>query len=159
MSQRGQAMRSTSARTLGNASVRTRFGACVGLVKGSFPMSTLQALRCLTRRRFLQDPFLSELLGTQISERDYERIKYVWKHFGMNTIKDLLRWYNNLDVQPFVDALKSQRELFKRYQLDMLMDGISLPGLSEKIMYQICYSNLHITVQPPGKRSHLPSGG
>jgi hypothetical protein len=50
----------------------------------------------------------------------------------MKTLKDYLIWYNNLDVVPFIKAIKKQRELFKRFDLDMFCDGVSLPGLSEK---------------------------
>ncbi|GMF29417.1 unnamed protein product [Phytophthora lilii] len=62
---------------------------------------------------------------------DYERVKFVWECYGMKSIKDLLIWYNNLDVVPFIKSTKAQRELFKRFDLDMLADGVSLPGLSE----------------------------
>lgn len=64
----------------------------------------------------------------------------------MKSIKDLLIWYNNLDVKPFVKAIQAQRELFKRFDLDIFTDGVSLPGLSEKVMYQSCFKNLE---KPP----------
>ncbi|ETI33371.1 hypothetical protein F443_19946 [Phytophthora nicotianae P1569] len=60
----------------------------------------------------------------------------------MKSIKDLLVWYNNLDVKPFVQAIKAQRELFKKFGLDMFCDGVSLPGLSEKVMYQTGFKSL-----------------
>ncbi|ETL27128.1 hypothetical protein L916_19299 [Phytophthora nicotianae] len=46
----------------------------------------------------------------------------------MKSIKDLLVWYNNLDVKPFVQAIKAQRELFKKFDLDMFYDDVSLPA-------------------------------
>ncbi|GMF36104.1 unnamed protein product [Phytophthora lilii] len=80
---------------------------------------------------------------------DYKRVQFVWKHYGMKLIKDLLIWYNNWDVVPFIKAIKAQRELFKRFDLNMFADGVSLPGLSEKVMYQTCFDNL----QYPSKKS------
>ncbi|KAG3031085.1 hypothetical protein PC121_g24471 [Phytophthora cactorum] len=83
--------------------------------------------------------FDSKLRGTSITGDDYERVKFVWDYYDMKSIKDLLIWYNNLDVVPFIKAIKAQRELFKRFDLDMFADGVSLPGLSEKVMYQTCF--------------------
>ena len=65
----------------------------------------------------------------------------------MKTLKDLLIRDNNLDVVPFVKAIQEQRKLYKRYGLDMFQDGLSLPGLAEKIMYQTAFADLQITQQ------------
>ncbi|RAW24851.1 hypothetical protein PC110_g18727 [Phytophthora cactorum] len=69
----------------------------------------------------------------------------------MKTVKDLLIWYNNLDVVPFIKAIEAQRELFKRFDLDMFTDGVSLPGLSEKVMYQTCFNELQHPPKVPAK--------
>jgi hypothetical protein len=89
-----------------------------------------------------REAFDSSLRNTKISDDDYERIKFVWDHYKMKSIMDLLIWYNNLDVIPFIDAVKEQREFYKNYDLDMLVDGVSLPSLAEKVMYQTCFNNL-----------------
>ncbi|GMF36642.1 unnamed protein product [Phytophthora lilii] len=60
----------------------------------------------------------------------------------MKSIMDLLIWYNTLYVKPFVKAIQAQRKLFKRFDLDLFADGVPLPGLSENVMYQTCFSNL-----------------
>ncbi|GMF66184.1 unnamed protein product [Phytophthora lilii] len=54
----------------------------------------------------------------------------------------LLRNKRNLIPHHLFKAIKAQRELFKRFDLDMFADGVSLPGLSEKVMYQTCFNNL-----------------
>jgi G:T-mismatch repair DNA endonuclease (very short patch repair protein) len=48
----------------------------------------------------------------------------------MNTVRDLLVWYNNLDVVPFLEALERQCAVYRRKGIDMLKDALSLPGLS-----------------------------
>ncbi|KAG2793300.1 hypothetical protein PC116_g27463 [Phytophthora cactorum] len=78
-------------------------------------------------------------------------------YYGMKTIKDLLVRYNNLDVVPFIKAIKSQRELFKRFDLDIFVDGVSLPGLSEKVMYQSCFDNLQYFSKKPAKAFQFPA--
>ncbi|KAJ8516141.1 hypothetical protein ON010_g18482 [Phytophthora cinnamomi] len=98
-----------------------------------------------------------ELRGTSISDDDYKRVQFVWEHYGMTTIKDLLIWYNNLDVVAFIKAIKAQRELFKGFDLDMFTDGVSLPGLSEKVMHQTYFNNLQHPSKKPSKAFSFPA--
>ncbi|KAG2861556.1 hypothetical protein PC113_g7056 [Phytophthora cactorum] len=103
------------------------------------------------------DNFDSKLRGTSITSDDYERVKFVWGYYGMKSIKDLLVWYNNLDVVPFIKAIKAQRELFMRFDLNMFTNGVSLPGLSEKVMYQTCYNNLQYPDKKPANAFQFPA--
>ncbi|GMF12048.1 unnamed protein product [Phytophthora lilii] len=80
--------------------------------------------------------FDSKLRGSKISDEDYERVKWVWV--------------------PFIKAIKSQRELFKRFDLDMFGDGVSLPGLSEKVTYQTCFDNLEYPTKKPSNAFQFP---
>ncbi|GMF13489.1 unnamed protein product [Phytophthora lilii] len=117
---------------------------CVcGLGKGIFCYEYITDFSVLNQTQIPpKSAFDSKLRGTKISNDDYERVKFVWEHYNVKSIKDLLIWYSNLDVGPFVKAIRAQRELFKRFGLDMFTDGVSLPGLSEKVMYQTCFNNL-----------------
>ncbi|KAG4037163.1 hypothetical protein PC123_g27270 [Phytophthora cactorum] len=126
---------------------------CVcGLGKGLFPYEYIKAFEVLNETNIpLKSAFDSALRGTSITNADYERVKFVWKHYEMKSIKDLLIWYNNLDVVPFIKAIEAQRELFKRFDLDMFADGVSLPGLSEKVMYQTCFNELQHPKKVPAK--------
>ncbi|KAG2983839.1 hypothetical protein PC120_g24353 [Phytophthora cactorum] len=101
--------------------------------------------------------FDSNFRGTSITDDDYERVKFVWEYYEMKSIKDLLIWYNNLDVVPFIKAIKAQRELFKRFDLDMFADGVSLPGLSEKVMYQTCFKTLQYLDKKPANALQFPA--
>ena len=47
----------------------------------------------------------------------------------MSSLRDLLVYYNNCDVVPFLTALDQQCRLYKESGLDMLKDAPSLPGL------------------------------
>lgn len=117
---------------------------CVcGLGKGIFPYEYINKFERLSETTIPPiRAFDSDLHNTQISKEDYERVKFVWKHYGMKSVSDLLIWYNNLDVKPFVTAVQKQRELYKKFGLDMFADGVSLPSLAEKIMYQTLYKKL-----------------
>ncbi|GMF30019.1 unnamed protein product [Phytophthora lilii] len=56
---------------------------------------------------------------------------------------------NNLDVVPLIKAINAQRERFKRFDLDMVTDGVSLSGLSEKVMYQTWFNDLQYPDKKP----------
>ena len=51
-------------------------------------------------------------------------------------MRDLLEWYNNLDVVPKLKACLKQKEFFCTFSLDMYKDAYSMPSLSENIMFQ-----------------------
>ncbi|KAG2873666.1 hypothetical protein PC118_g24292 [Phytophthora cactorum] len=119
---------------LGDCMCDDRIRCVCGLGKGIFPYENITSFNVLNEIKVPpQSAFDSKLRGTSITGDDYERVKFVWEYYDMKSIKDLLIWYNNLDVVPFIKAIKAQRELFKRFDLDMFADGVSLPGLSEKL--------------------------
>ena len=55
----------------------------------------------------------------------------------MTTFKDFLIWYNNLDVEPFLQASEKQTMIFKSKGIDMLKSAISLPGLAVRWMFAL----------------------
>ncbi|GMF19315.1 unnamed protein product [Phytophthora lilii] len=107
------------------------------LSKGVFPYEYITSFDVLNETELPpKSAFYSKLRCSNISDDEYKHVQFVWGHYGMKTLKDLLIWYNNLDVGPFIKAIQKQRELFKRFDLDMFAGGVSLPGLSEKVMYK-----------------------
>ena len=53
-----------------------------------------------------------------------------WQREGMETLRDWLVYYNNLDVEPFLDALERHVQVMRTFGLDMLADAVTLPGLA-----------------------------
>ncbi|KAG3209639.1 hypothetical protein PC129_g19350 [Phytophthora cactorum] len=132
---------------------------CVcGLGKGIFPYEYITAFSVLNQTTIPpKSAFDSKLRGTSITGDDYKRVKFVWEYYDMKSIKDLLIWYNKLHVVPFSKAIKAQRELFKHFDLDIFADGVSLPGLSEKVMYQTCFNNLQYPDKKPANAFQFPA--
>ena len=81
----------------------------------------------------------------------------------MTTLKDFLIWYNNKDVVPFIEALKTQINFYHQtLNLDMLKVAIGVPGMclhylfktippdtyfslmgeQEKELHTLCHSSL-----------------
>ncbi|CEG41884.1 hypothetical protein PHYSODRAFT_330091 [Plasmopara halstedii] len=143
---------------LGGCKCEDKIRCVCGLGKGIFPYEYITSYGVLSQTTIPpKSAFDSKLRGTSITRDEYERVKFVWGYYGMKSIKDLLIWYNNLDVVPCIKAIKSQRELFMRFDLDMFSDGVSLPGLSEKVMYQTCFNNLQYPDKKPANAFHFPA--
>jgi len=52
----------------------------------------------------------------------------------MRTFADWLRYYNDLDVAPGLEALEKMRNFYTEKGIDMLKDAVSLPGVSMHYM-------------------------
>ena len=48
----------------------------------------------------------------------------------MTTFANWLRYYNDLDVKPFLEALTKMRNFYHGYGVDILKDTVLLPGVS-----------------------------
>ena len=107
----------------------TAYGCELG--KGHFPyeyMDDLQKLDdCVLPP---QATFYSRLKNEGISDEDYARCQAVWHDNKMETLRDYLIFYNNLDVTPFLEAISKQFTFYRDRGIDMFKDGISVPGLS-----------------------------
>ena len=55
----------------------------------------------------------------------------------MKTMRDYLVCYNNLDVKPFVEAVEKMAQTYKDKGVDLFKDGISVPGLTLKYLFNI----------------------
>jgi hypothetical protein len=54
----------------------------------------------------------------------------------MKTMKEFLTWYNNKDVEPMLEAIDKMFQFNQNRRIDMFKDGISVPGLVLKYMFQ-----------------------
>ncbi|XP_038067357.1 uncharacterized protein LOC119737233 [Patiria miniata] len=101
------------------------------LTKGFFPYEWVDDLDKLEVGSLPpHQAFYSKLKGCNISEEEYQYCQSVWKEHGMNTVRDFLVWYNNLDVVPFLDAVDKMFAFYRQRQMDMFKCAISVPGLS-----------------------------
>ena len=48
----------------------------------------------------------------------------------MQTMRDFLIYYNNLDVEPFLEALGKMGDFWSENKIDMFKDAVSLPGIA-----------------------------
>ena len=50
----------------------------------------------------------------------------------MQTFGDWLKYYNNLDVAPFLEALQKMKDFYTELGVDIFKDAVSLPGVSKQ---------------------------
>ena len=93
-----------------------------------------------------QEAFYSRLKNKHISDADYARCHAVWCDNRMKTMRDVLVWYNNRDVVPFLDAIDKQFAFYKQQNIDMFKDGVSVPGLTLLYLLNELHSNTFFAV-------------
>ena len=99
--------------------------------KGFFPYEWMDSLEKLQHPALPpHEAFFSSLTNTNISTEEYQYCQKVWSSNNMQTFQDFLIWYNNLDVKPFCDALEKMCAFWKEKNIDMLRQGISIPGIT-----------------------------
>lgn len=105
------------------------------MTKGFFPYEWLDSYDKLAQDHLPPyEEWFSSLKGKNIDIKDYEYCKDVWDTNNMTSMMDFLRWYNNCDVVPMVEALKKMFVFYRDKGLDMFKDAISLPGLAYKML-------------------------
>ena len=61
------------------------------------------------------------------AEENYQYLQFVWEHENMDTFKDFLAWYNNLDVVPFVEAAEQMCNFYyQNMDIDVFKEAVSV---------------------------------
>ena len=55
----------------------------------------------------------------------------------MNPFLDFLKWHNNRDVVPTLDAMTKMIQFYHSKQIDMLKRGYTLPNLADRILHSL----------------------
>ena len=66
---------------------------------------------------------------------NYRELHYIWEKENMNTFRDFLKWYNNKDVMPTLDAMTKMIQFYHSKQIDMLKLGYTLPNLANRFLH------------------------
>ena len=99
--------------------------------KGFFPYEWMDSIEKLQHRSLPpHEAFYSSITNKNISTEEYEYCQQIWSKNSMRTFQEFLIWYNNLDVQPFCDALEKMCAFWRAKNIDMLRHGISIPGIT-----------------------------
>lgn len=124
--------------------------------KGFFPYEWIDGLEKLEDTSLPQhEAFYSSLKNENITEEEYRYCQQVWEDNEMSTVKDFLAWYNNLDVGPFVEAVEKMKIFWRNRNIDMLKEGISVPGLTMKYLFSQLYHNTYFSLFNEKKKTYI----
>ena len=102
-------------------------------IKGHFPYRWLTSYNKLSDTQLPSYKFFE---NTKTTTEEYEKLNIIWKQENMTSMFDYLKYYNNLDVKPLIQAIEKHRSFYYNLGFDMHKDAISLSGLAEKIMFK-----------------------
>ena len=69
-------------------------------------------------------------------EENYQYLLDIGNHENMCTFKDFLRWYNNKDVVPTLEAMQKMLAFYHKKGIDMLKLGCTLPNLANICLHK-----------------------
>ena len=66
----------------------------------------------------------------------YHYLQQIWKQEQMTSFKGILRWYNNKDVVPILEAMQKMIAFYHDKDIDMLKLGCTLPNLANICLHK-----------------------
>ena len=66
----------------------------------------------------------------------YQYLQQIWKQEQMSSFKNFLRWYNNKDVVPTLEAMQKMIVFYHHKDIDMLKLGCNLPKLARICLHK-----------------------
>jgi hypothetical protein len=70
---------------------------------------------------------------TEIADADYQIVLDTFIDRRMTSMRDMLEYYNNLDVIPFLQALDKMKDFWRGSDIGLdMFECVSLPGLAER---------------------------
>ena len=101
------------------------------------------------------EEWYSKLKGEYILTRDeWEGCQRLFEENGMRTFADWLRYYNNLDVVPDLEALEKMRTFYTEKGIDILKDAVSVPGVSLVSEFRRGAVERNAELYSPGKETY-----
>ena len=69
---------------------------------------------------------------------NYQWLNDLWNENQWSTFADHLKWYNDLDVTPMIQAIKNMNEFYKNVCIDFIHQAISIPG----VVMRVCFNSI-----------------
>ena len=68
-------------------------------------------------------------------EENYRLLQDLWEKEAMQTLMDLLKYYNNVDLAPFCEVVEKMRVMYPSMGICSPKDLISAPGIVRKLLF------------------------
>ena len=66
---------------------------------------------------------------------NYQWLQQLWDENQWSTFADYLKWYNDLDVTPMIQAIENMNEFYKNIRIDFIHQAISIPGVAMRVCF------------------------
>ena len=66
---------------------------------------------------------------------NYQWLQQLWTENQWSTFADFLKWYNDLDVTPMIQAIENMNEFYKNIHIDLIHQAISIPGVAMRVCF------------------------
>ena len=66
---------------------------------------------------------------------NYQWLQQLWDENQWSTFADFLKWYNDLDVTPMIQAIENMNEFYKQKHIDFMHQAIFLPGVAMRVCF------------------------
>ena len=66
---------------------------------------------------------------------NYQWLQQLWTENQWSTFADFLKWYNDLDVTPMLQAIENMNDFYKNTRIDFIHQAISLPGVAMRVCF------------------------
>ena len=78
----------------------------------------------------------------------YSYSQSVWENYNLQYFSDFLKWYNNKEVVPTLEAMQKMIDFYNNKGSDMLKLGCTLPNLANICLHKSTDSKLYPSTQP-----------
>ena len=66
---------------------------------------------------------------------NYQWLHQLWNENQWSTFADYLKWYNDLDVTPMIQAIENMNKFYKNIHIDFIHQAISIPGVAMRVCF------------------------
>ena len=66
---------------------------------------------------------------------NYQWLQQLWSENQWSTFADFLKWYNDLDMTPVIQAIENMNEFYKNIRIDFIHQAISIPGVAMRVCF------------------------
>ena len=66
---------------------------------------------------------------------NYQWLQQLWTENQWSTFANFLRWYNDLEVTPMIQAIENMNEFYKNIHIDFIHQAISIPGVAMRVCF------------------------
>ena len=109
----------------------------------------------LDQEKSEQEPLQSLRLPAKpkTGPENYQWLQHLWTENQWSTFADFLKWYNDLDVTPTIQATN---ELYKNIRIDFIHHAISIPVVAMMVCFNSSYFDPHFIPRRGGGGSSGP---